>query len=91
VKLIFTPFSIGLGLAAGMLAQKLFDAVWSKIDDEDAPDPKFRRIDYRKLVPALLLQGAILRLVRGFVDHGLRHAFANTTGLWPGEEEPQPE
>ena len=46
MKLVFAPFSIGLGLAAGILAQKLFDAVWGLIDDEDAPDPKFRRIDY---------------------------------------------
>ena len=91
MKAIFTPFSIGIGLAAGIVAQKVFDLVWSKIDDEDAPDPKFRRIDYKKLVPALILQGAILRLTRGFVDHGLRHAFAGATGLWPGEEEPQPE
>jgi hypothetical protein len=91
MKLIFTPFSIGLGLAAGILAQKLFDFVWGKIDDEDAPDPKFRQIDYKKLIPALILQGAILRLTRGFVDHGLRRAFAGTTGLWPGEEEPEPQ
>ena len=91
MKAIFTPISIGIGLAAGILARKLFDALWGVIDDEDAPDPKYREINYGKLVPALLLQGAILRVVRGFVDHGLRHGFARATGSWPGEERPEPE
>jgi Protein of unknown function (DUF4235) len=88
---IFTPISIGIGLVAGILARKLFDALWGLADDEDAPGPKHREIDYGKLVAALLVEGAIVRLVRGFVDHGLRHGFARTTGSWPGEERPEPE
>jgi hypothetical protein len=91
LKAIFTPISIGIGLGAGILARKLFDAIWGVIDDEDAPNPKHREIDYGKLVGALLLEGAIVRVVRGFVDHGLRHGFARTTGSWPGEERPEPQ
>jgi uncharacterized protein DUF4235 len=91
VKVIFTPISIGIGLAAGMLARKLFDALWGVVDDEEAPNPKHREIDYTKLVAALLVEGAIVRLIRGFVDHGLRHGFARTLGSWPGEEQPEPE
>ncbi len=91
MKFIFTPFSIAIGLSAGVLASKVFDWIWGKFDEEEAPDPKFREIDYRKLVPALILQGAILRLTRGFVDNGLRRAFAGATGTWPGEERPDPE
>jgi Protein of unknown function (DUF4235) len=91
VKAIFTPISIGIGLAAGIMARKLFDALWGVIDDEDAPNPKHREIHYGKLVAALLLEGAIVRLVRGFVDHGLRHGFARTLGSWPGEERPEPQ
>jgi Protein of unknown function (DUF4235) len=91
MKLVFTPFSIATGLLAGFLARKVFDVIWGAIDDEEAPEPKFREISYAKLVPALLLQGAILRLVRGFVDNGLRHAFERATGTWPGEPRPEPE
>ncbi len=91
MKVIFTPFSIGIGLLAGMLARKVFDALWGVVDDEEAPNPKYREISYVKLVPALLVEGAVVRLVRGFVDHGLRHGFARTTGSWPGEERPEPE
>lgn len=91
MKKIFAPFSIGIGLLAGLLAKKVFTAIWGVIDDEQAPDPKYREIDYRKLVPALILEGMVVRLIRGFVDHGLRHAFARATGGWPGDERPEPE
>jgi len=91
MKAIFTPISIGIGLLAGTMASKLFAALWGVVDDEEAPDPKYREISYAKLVPALLVEGAIMRLVRGFVDHGLRHAYARATGSWPGEERPEPE
>jgi len=40
---------------------------------------------------ALLVEGAIFRLVRGMADHGARHSFAKVTGTWPGEERPEPE
>lgn len=88
MKAIFTPFSIGIGLLAGVLAKKVVAAIWGVVDDEQAPDPKYREIDYAKLVAALMLEGAVVRLIRGFVEHGLRQAFARTTGSWPGDERP---
>lgn len=90
MKAIFTPFSIGIGLVAGMLGRKAFDALWGVFDDEQAPDPKHREIDHRKLLAALLVEGAVVRVIRGFVDHGLRQGFARTTGAWPGDERPDP-
>jgi hypothetical protein len=89
-KLIFIPFSVAGGLLAGIVGKKIFERLWSVVDDEEAPDPKHREIDWRKLVPALLLEGAIFRAVRGLVDHGLRRAFRRATGSWPGEERPEP-
>jgi hypothetical protein len=44
-----------------------------------------------KLLAALVVQGAIFRLVRGLVDHGSRHGWRKLTGSWPGEERPEPE
>ena len=40
---------------------------------------------------ALLVEGAIFRLVKGLTDHGARRAFAGATGTWPGDEAPDPE
>jgi hypothetical protein len=91
VKLLFTPLSILGGLAAGAVGKKVFDAIWGVIDDEEAPEPKHREIPLVKLVLALVVQGAIFRLVRGMADHGMRHGYARLTGSWPGEEEPDRE
>ena len=91
MKFLFLPFSLAIGVLAGLIAKKSFERVWSMIDDEEPPDAEHRDISYAKLVTALVLEGAIFRLVRGLIDHGTRRAFARATGSWPGEEEPQPE
>jgi hypothetical protein len=91
VKIAFMPIGILAGLLAGQVSKKIFDFVWGLIADEEAPRPKHREIDLVKLLPALLIEGALFRIVRGLVDHGARHGFARLTGAWPGEERPEPE
>jgi hypothetical protein len=91
MKLIFTPFSIVLGLIAGVIGKKLFEQAWGLIDEEEPPSSEHREFSWPKLVAALVLEGAIFRLVKGLVDHGARSSFAKLTGSWPGEEAPEPE
>ena len=91
MKFAFMPLSIGLALAAGQLSKKLFDFIWGLVDDEEAPQPKHRDVPLLKTAVALVVEGAVFRLVRGLTDHGARHAFAGVTGTWPGEERPDPE
>jgi hypothetical protein len=88
MKAIFTPFSVIVGLVAGKLAGKGFRTIWSQISDDDAPQPKHRDIVLLQLVVALVVEGAITRLVRGMADHGLRHGWHRAFGQWPGEEDP---
>ena len=90
-KVLFIPISIGGGFVAGMIGRKIFEKAWGLIDDEEAPKPKHREISLAKLVPALALEGAIFRVVRGLFDHGSRQGFLRLTGSWPGEEAPEPE
>jgi uncharacterized protein DUF4235 len=91
VSKLFTPIGLVLGLAAGQLSKKIFDKVWGLIKDEEAPRPKHREVPFATLVLALLVEGAIARVVRGMVDHGTRHGWAKLTGEWPGEERPEEE
>ena len=91
MKFVFLPVGIAAGLVAGQISKKLFDVIWSRIDDEEQPQPKHREIDVRKLAAALLIEGALFRLVRGMVDHYARRGFAGITGSWAGEERPEPE
>jgi hypothetical protein len=87
VKILFAPIGILAGLAAGFAAQKGFERIWAVIDDEEPPEVDNRQVSYPKLVAALLLEGAIFRLVKGMVDRGARVSFASTTGIWPGDDE----
>ncbi len=89
MKFVFTPFSIVLGLLAGIVGTKVFEKVWGLIDDEEPPSPEHREFSWPKLIAALLVEGAIFKLVKGLTDHGARTAFAKATGTWPGEEEPE--
>ena len=89
-KILFLPFSVIGGIVAGIVGKKAFEALWGVFDDQEAPDPKHREIPLKKLIPALLLEGAIFRAVRGLFDHGSRQAFSRLTGSWPGEEHPEP-
>ncbi len=89
-KLLFIPFSVIGGILAGAVGKKTFEALWGVIDDHEAPDPQHREVALKKLIPALLLEGAIFRTARGLFDHGSRQAFSKLTGSWPGEERPEP-
>jgi hypothetical protein len=91
MKLLFLPISVTLGLLAGLAGKKAFDQVWGLIDDEEPPRPEHREFAWPKLVAALVIEGAIFRLVKGLVDHGARRSFAQVTGSWPGEEAPETE
>jgi hypothetical protein len=89
-KLLFVPFSVIGGILAGIVGKKTFEALWAAIDDHEAPDPEHRDIDLKKLIAALLLEGAIFRALRGLFDHGARQGFQKLTGSWPGDEHPEP-
>jgi Protein of unknown function (DUF4235) len=88
VKLAFIPVSILGGLLAGLIGQKVFDAIWGKVDDQEPPQPEHREVRLAKLATALIIEGAIFRLVKGLFDHAARRGFARMTGAWPGEESP---
>jgi Protein of unknown function (DUF4235) len=90
VKLVFAPIGIVAGLLAGAIAQKGFERIWATFDEEEPPDASQRNVRVPKLVAALLLEGAIFRLTKGLVDHGVRGGFARATGRWPGDEKAEP-
>jgi hypothetical protein len=91
VKLIFTPIRVVAGMLAGLVGKKIFERLWGVVDDEEPPSPEHREFSWPKLIAALLIEGAIFRLIKGLADHGARRAFAMGTGSWPGEERPEPE
>jgi hypothetical protein len=91
MNLMYTPFRILSGLVAGKLAARLFGLAWGLIDDAEPPNPEHRDVPLWKLAVALVLEGALVALIRGVIDHGSRRLYSRFTGEWPGEEEPQAE
>jgi hypothetical protein len=91
VKVLFIPFSILGGLAAGLAGRQLFAKLWTVVDEEEPPEPAHRRAPIGKVIAAAALQGAIFSAARAAADRGSRHAFWGLTGTWPGEERPDPE
>lgn len=87
-QLAFRPVGIISGLLAGLVASKLFEFIWGRVAGEEAPEPAQREISWPALIGALIVEGAIFRLMRGVVDRATRVAFARTTGGWPGEQRP---
>lgn len=87
-RILVAPIGIVAGLIAGLISKKLFDFIWGRISDEEAPEPDQRELSLPLLATALALQGGIFRLTKGMVDRGTRVGFQRLTGAWPGEARP---
>lgn len=86
MKLLFAPVSFLAGRIAGVTGRKLADRIWSLIDDRRPPKPDQRAPSWGKLAAALVIEGAVFRLVSGVADQAARRWFAGLTGRWPGEK-----
>jgi hypothetical protein len=89
-KLMFIPVSIVSGLIAGLIGKKVFEGLWGLVDDAEPPDAEDRETSVPKLVGSLAFQGATFSVARGLTDHYARRSFYRATGVWPGEEKPDP-
>ena len=90
-KLLYKPFGIILGIVAGIFGRKLFDFVWTKIDDEEPPGPTTKEAPLSKVLTAVALQAVIFKVIRTVVDRQGARGFEYMTGIWPGEKRPDPE
>jgi hypothetical protein len=91
MKLIYKPFGIVMGILAGLVSKRIFDFVWSKIDDEDPPKATTEVSPLPKVIAAAALQGVTFKVVRAGVDRAGARGYQHLTGVWPGEKAPDPE
>jgi pectin methylesterase-like acyl-CoA thioesterase len=87
MKLLYKPFGMLAGIAGGMLARRVFDAVWSRIDDAEPPTATTERAGVARIVGAAALQGATFAATRAAVDRAGARTFAHLFGVWPGERD----
>jgi hypothetical protein len=84
--LIYRPFGIMLGLIAGLAGKKLFEFVWTKIDDREPPEATTQEATWRRVLAVAALEGVIFRTTRVAVDRYGAIGWRYLTGFWPGEK-----
>ena len=88
MTLIYKPIGIILGILGGLIGKRVFDFVWTKIDDEDPPKGTTQLAPWGKILAAAALQGMIFKPTRVVVDRYAAAGWNYLTGSWPGEKRP---
>jgi Protein of unknown function (DUF4235) len=86
VRAIYKPIGLILGILSGLVAKRIFDFVWTKIDEEDPPKGTTRYAPWVKVLGAAALQGMIFKSTRVVVDRYGAVGWNYITGAWPGEK-----
>jgi xanthosine utilization system XapX-like protein len=88
MKLLYKPFGLLVGILGGLVARRLFTALWGAIDDEEPPEATTERASWPRVVGAAAIQGATFSATRAVVDRAGAKGFAHLFGVWPGERKP---
>jgi xanthosine utilization system XapX-like protein len=91
MRLIYKPIGAILGILAGLVGKRLFDFVWTKVDDEEPPEATTQQSSWARVLAAAAVQGVIFKTVRVAVDRWGAMGWYYLTGSWPGEKRPDPE
>ncbi len=89
--LIYKPFAVIIGLIGGIVGRKVFDFVWTKIDDREPPGALTEETTWPRLLAAAAIQGMIFRVTRYVIERQGAMGFRYLTGFWPGPKRPDPD
>lgn len=86
-KVLYKPLGMVISVLGGLLATRLFNAVWKALGHEEGA-PKSTQADrsWSDILVAATLQGAIFGLIKALTDRGGAIGFKRATGSWPGDE-----
>jgi len=88
MRLIYKPFGLLVGIVGGLLARRLFAALWGALDEAEPPKPTTERASWPRVLGAAALEGATFAATRAAVDRAGASSFRHLFGVWPGEREP---
>ena len=85
-KLLYKPFSIGFGVAGGLVASFVFKQVWKRVaGEEDAPEATSLDYSWGEVLLAAAVQGAIFAVIKAAIDRGGAAGVRRLTGEWPAD------
>ena len=90
MTIIYKPIGIILGILGGILGRQAFNQIWQRIDKEEPPEPTTRDTSLRRVIMAVVLQGAIFSVVKMLIQRGGARTWNHFLGVWPGEKRPDP-
>jgi Protein of unknown function (DUF4235) len=91
MRVLYKPIGLILGILSGIVGKKIFDFVWTKLDDEEPPEGTTQHAPWSKVLAAAALQGMIFKSTRVIVDRYGAVGWNYLTGAWPGEKYPDPD
>ncbi len=89
MKVIYRPFGIVMGILSGIVAKKIFGAIWGIFDKEEPPKATTQETTWPRVLAAAAVQGMTFKVVRAAVDRSGAKGFNWLTGIWPGEKRPE--
>lgn len=91
LKLLYKPFAIFFGLIGGLLARRIFTALWGVVDDSPPPKPETRGAPLPKVLAAAALESSTFSVTRAAVDRAGARTFESLVGAWPASKKDQDE
>jgi Protein of unknown function (DUF4235) len=84
VRVLYKPLGILFGLLGGVIASALFSKVWKVVANQDgAPDATDEEREWKEILPAVALKGAIAGVVKALLHRGGATGVRGLTGTWP--------
>ena len=88
MKALYKPIGLTMGILSALISKRIFNFLWTKIDDEDPPKGTTQRAPWGKVLAAAALQGMIFKSTRVVADRYGAVGWNYLTGSWPGEKRP---
>ena|SRR5947209_15815051 len=85
MKVLYKPFAVVAGIIGAKLGQRLFRAVWAKLDSGEPPEPTRQEASTGKVVAAAALQAAAHSGAKAATTRATARSFHYLTGFWPGD------
>lgn len=87
-KLLYRPVGLVGSVVGGIVAGQIFRQVYRRAvpgNRTEAPKPRDAQSNWREVLVAAVIQGAIYAGVKALIDRGGARAFQKVFGEWPGE------